>query len=68
MFLIYLAIYIIIGCGIMLMIAKHYPDLPAVFEKVDNPAWMLGCCVGLILSIVALPVIIVKGVMEAFND
>ena len=45
MFLTILAIYILIGCGIMLMIAKHSPDLPAVFNKYDDFAWVFGCCV-----------------------
>ena len=68
MFLIYLAIYIIIGCIMMLIFAKNNPDLPASFNEYDNFAWVFGCCVGTILSIISWPVIIVRGVIKAFND
>lgn len=68
MLLTILAIYILIGCAIILMIAKHNPDLPAAFNKYNDFDWVFGCCVGLILSIVTWPVIIAKGIIRAFTD
>lgn len=67
MFLTILAIYILIGCAMMLMIAKHNPDLPAAFNKYDDFAWVFGCCVGAVLSIISWPVIIAKGIISAFK-
>lgn len=67
MFLTILAIYILIGCAMMLITAKYDPDLPAVFNEYNNFAWVFGCFVGLILCVVAWPVIIAKGIIRAFT-
>lgn len=68
MFLIYLAIHIIIGCIMMLIFAKNNPDIYAIFNEYDNVAWIIGCCVDAVLSIILWPVIIMKGAIEAFKD
>lgn len=68
MFLTILAIYILIGCAMILMIAKHNPYLPAAFNKYDDFAWVFGCCVGAVLIIILWPVIIAKGIISAFTD
>lgn len=68
MFLTFLAIYILIGCVIMLIIERNSPDMRACFENSENNAWLVGCYVGTVLCIIIWPAIIAKGVIAAFKD
>lgn len=68
MLLTILAIYILIGCIMLLIFAKFNPDIYVIFNEYNNVAWVIGCCLGAILSIMLWPVIIVKGIISAFTD
>lgn len=68
MFLIYLAIYIIIGCILMLIVDKNSKHrIQECFEKAQNIFELAECCAELMICILICPVCVIVGVVNAFR-